>query len=964
MRFLIYTFHNILAFLAIVLKRLQHYLGLSISSIIGIISVLSLVISIPIFTNAVLSQILKQELNDKANANHRSLFSIHAYYRDDVTYSPLSLKSAKFISTWLNQQLSQPMGLRVDAINQEITTEGSSWTPVKYQSSKQPFTSVEMSIMGSDLTLAKTRLVEGAWPSKNPPTDAGQSPIPVAVEETFADNFFINVGDIFRSANNLQIVVTGIFRAVDANDTAWFYKPETTYLKVVWVPMQYFDQYLPSLIKRPINYISWYAIVDDQSVRFNNSMNYSHNLMRVDAGLHGMLNGIKIDYTPADKMGDYETRQNSLFALFYVVGAPLVLLSLLFISLTSSIAIQQEEAETATLRGRGVSIYQVFLINLVESLILVLIALPISLYLGWLLANLMGKTAIFLQFTRHSDLAFSIKDINRSWIGLLALVIIAARLSPLLGIRRTTAVSHKQERSRSNRKPIWERFYLDLLLMIPAGYAYYVLSGKAKLPSLLANLKGSGGQTQYDPLMFIASSLFAVAACMILLRLFPYFMRLLAWVTDRLSQVGTYLAIQEITRRSREHFSIMLLIMISISLAIFSASTAKTLDQWMHDSQYYQVGADLVVKEYEIPLSSNPAQNSGSTTTAKPDAMKGVESLIDLEKHLKVPGIQSATFVGKYNGQCYAGAFKKDCVLMGIDRLSFPITGYYRHDFAGQSLGDLMNALAANPRGVIVQESLLKETGLRVGDPIIVYASVGLLNEGFNEKMVVVGAFNYFPTVYPSDKPTVVVNLGTLFGSQEAATGYDVWINIKSDSNTQAVLNQMQKLALKDQLLIDVRGNALVQIQKLVNQPEWVGLFGILSIGFLLSGLMACIGFALDSFASLRLHYIQLGILQAIGLSTRQMVSYLVVERVLLMVISLGCGTLTGFITSLLFMPLLQINAAQGIPIPPFEVLIGWVQSTWLIVLFGIVLLIAIIATIAYLVQIKIFQAVKMGETI
>jgi len=195
MRFLLFTFNNIAAFLAVVLKRLRHYLGLSISSIIGITSVLSLVISIPIFTNAVLSQVLKQELTDKAIQNQRALFSIHAYYQDDVIYSPLDLKSVKFISAWLNTQLSQPMGLKVNAIYQEMTTEVVGWKPVKYQSSKPPFSSVDMSIMSNDLTLTKTRLIEGVWPSQNPPTDAGHNPIPVAVEENFADNFFINVGN-------------------------------------------------------------------------------------------------------------------------------------------------------------------------------------------------------------------------------------------------------------------------------------------------------------------------------------------------------------------------------------------------------------------------------------------------------------------------------------------------------------------------------------------------------------------------------------------------------------------------------------------------------------------------------------------------------------------------------------------------------------------------------------------------
>jgi putative ABC transport system permease protein len=64
-----------------------------------------------------------------------------------------------------------------------------------------------------------------------------------------------------------------------------------------------------------------------------------------------------------------------------------------------------------------------------------------------------------------------------------------------------------------------------------------------------------------------------------------------------------------------------------------------------------------------------------------------------------------------------------------------------------------------------------------------------------------------------------------------------------------------------------------------------------------------------------------------------------------------------------LFIPLLQISTAGAAPVPPFEVLLGWTESTWLIVVFGVVLLIAVLGTIGYLVRIKIFQAVKLGET-
>jgi putative ABC transport system permease protein len=964
MRKLFYTLENVLAIAVVVAKRLRHHLGLSVSTLVGIISVLSLVICVPVFTNAVMSQVLKQTLIDKSVNNHRSLFSLHVYYQDTNTF--LTPQGADSVTGWINQQLTQRMGLKVANIFALIQTEVVYFKPVKYQSSKPPFVSIDMYIVNTNLVPAKTRLVEGAWPTTAEAAATATGPVPVAIEESYADDNFLNVGDVLQ-ADNLTIEIVGIFRAVDPNDLSWFYQPETTFDREVWVPKEYFTTRLPAILKDPVQYASWYAIVDDNSLRVNNSLDYDRSMVRLETDLQTLLPKAAIDYSPLDELKAYDARLLSLTVLFYAAGAPLVLLALIFISLTASIALQQLEQETTTLRGRGVTLTQVFGLNLVESVVMILLALPFALFVGWLAAMAMGHTTLFLQFTRQSDLVFSLKDINLLWLGGVALVILIARFIPLLGLRHTTAVSIKQERSRSARRPLWERFFLDFLLLIPAGHAYWVLHNQLLQPvAAAATASANTSQGQFDPLMFAASSLFAIAACMIVLRIFPLFVRLLARLSERFFPAGPYLAIQELARRPQEHASVMLLIMISLSLAIFSASMAKTLDRWMHASQYYQAGADLVIREYKLPtvIASNPLTGGAPAQPAATDITQGAQSLVNLEALLKVGGIRSATNVGKYDAQAVSNAGSTAIELVGIDRLSFPATAYFRTDFSDQPLGALMNVLAAVPNGVLVEQGYLKSTGLRIGDPIQVSSSIGMLGQGFNEQMVIVGVYTYFPTVYPSNTPTMIANLGELFGTPEAATDYDVWLSLQDGASVQAVVSDLQKQAHLSGEAVAIRQNALLNIQTLTGQPEWVGLFGILSVGFLLTGLMPCIGFVLDTFASLRKHFIQLGILMAVGLPNAQVVSYLVLERLFLMGIAIAGGTGIGFILCVLFIPLLQINTAGASPVPPFEVLIGWTESIWLIVAFGVVLLIAVIGTIGYLVQIKIFQAVKLGESL
>jgi putative ABC transport system permease protein len=107
-----------------------------------------------------------------------------------------------------------------------------------------------------------------------------------------------------------------------------------------------------------------------------------------------------------------------------------------------------------------------------------------------------------------------------------------------------------------------------------------------------------------------------------------------------------------------------------------------------------------------------------------------------------------------------------------------------------------------------------------------------------------------------------------------------------------------------------------------------------------------------------------LGILQAIGLSIKQLIGYLASEQFLLMGLSIIIGAAIGLLTSNFFVPFLQVNISGTAPVPPFEVLIGWSETAWLSLAFGFVLALTMLGTILSLARLKVFQAVKMGESL
>jgi putative ABC transport system permease protein len=949
---------SLLAMLTVVFKRLRHNLGITISAIIGIIAVMGIVICVPVFSNAVSSKVLREQLFAKASESKRGLFSLHFYYLDKRSSSPLRMTNVEQFNEYIKQKITQDLGLRTSQIVVDVQSGNLAWVSDTPRGDKPTEPWMTMALHTSDVVRQNGEIIEGKWPEVT-----ASGPIQVAILQKTAEDDYINVGDRFHY-QGLEIEITGIWQSkTDAKSmSSWFEQPSTGYIDKLWVPVETYRTRLDTILERSIFYLSWYVVMDEKDVRFERAPDYAHGLVQLDGNLQRVLPGTQIDYSPLEALNAYQERADSLTNMFYAVSGPMLVLALLFISLTATIAVQQYEQEVATMRGRGTSWLQVASMNLIESFALLLAGLPLSLLFGWLAAVLMGQTLSFLRFTARSGVDINLLGINYLWLGISALLIVISRFLPVLNISRTTIVQVKQERSRALRKPIWQRFFLDFLLLIPGAYAYITLSGKAKPLKFISSITTSAttsGNTYRDPLLFVAPALFAMALCMIMLRLLPLLLRGLAYAVDNLPKVWAYLSLQQVARRPQDHSAALLLIMISLSMAIYSASTAKTLDKWMHDSVYYKSGADLVVHEYILVADASAVTGPGSPPSSKKEDLS-VEGYYDVNEHLKLPAIHNVTRVGRYDGTFSYGVGEKPARFMGIDRKEFPQVAFYRDDFADQSLGALMNALAQDPMGVIVPKSMLKEIGLKVGDQL--NADIAVIDQSTSLQLTIVGTYDYFPTVFPDQKPTLILNLESLFSDPEGVVGYDVWVGVRPNTNMELLRYQMRNMISPDRGVVEVQGNAFDDMEKTLEQPERVGLFGILNVGFIATGLMPGIGFVLYSYASLRRRFIQLGILQAIGLSVKQLIGYLALEQFLLMGIAIGCGAGIGLLTSNMFVPFLQISASGSIPIPPFQVLIGWTESAWLSIVFGLILFFTMLGTIWYLAHMKVFQAVKMGE--
>jgi putative ABC transport system permease protein len=231
---------------------------------------------------------------------------------------------------------------------------------------------------------------------------------------------------------------------------------------------------------------------------------------------------------------------------------------------------------------------------------------------------------------------------------------------------------------------------------------------------------------------------------------------------------------------------------------------------------------------------------------------------------------------------------------------------------------------------------------------------------------------DWFPSWYPlvltqqrdgteviKEEPLFVGNLEYLFEQAGGDYPHSVWLKTLPNANYQEIVAGVQRLRLG----VEEWRAPMLTIEAEQLRPERQGLFGLLSIGFLITTLMTVIGFFYYTVFYFRYRQVELGTLQAIGLPSKKVMAVVTFELVFVILIAVTSGTVLGIIASRLFIPALLVNQWTDMPAPPYQVDIAWETILNVYILFFLLLLISLVGLMFMLRRVKLFEALKMGET-
>jgi len=932
------------------LKRLRSRLGLTVLSLLGVILAVGLVTSIPIFTQAVSYLVLRGELQTLSRLAGRPPFAVRFYFLASPS-QPLSLATADRLQETISRLLIEKVGL---PIKQAVTTIETAPLTMRATPDNRHFPKnadnlrqVTLDVISS---VDRHIVVEEGEPFGETWKNGR---LGVWVQQALADAMGLQVGEEYDLAPQgqgpaISIYIAGFWQAHDAHESYWYNNPETSMSEVLLVPRSLFESAVQPLLAEQTGFDSWYFVLDEQSLAMTRVDASADGLQKTINALGSILPGLKMDYSPLDPLHRYTQRRATLSALLVGFSLPAMGLLLYFLALLSSTTVLFRREETAILASRGAGSGYILGVFGIETLLLVAVGVPLGMALGGSLAFLMGYTLSFLDFIARPPLPISLTAVDGRLLTAAILMLLAARLVPAWRASQTSIVGALRERSRQVTGSFTSRLAVDIPLIVVSLYAYLHLKQRGTLG--IIGWEPSGDPFK-DPLLLLAPSLFIFTACLVLAHLFPLFLRPLDALGGRLPYFPGYMGLRHLMRQSEQYTSALFLVLVCMSLGAFYSSLALSLDQWLQDRIYYRVGADYVFKQgVKVAPSGGPGASGGSAQSETEGGW-----LLPAGAYLEIPGVVAATRVGDFDATALQPRQNRGRFL-GIDRLDFPTVAFFRPDFANDSLGELMNRLGMYPNGILVSQQFLKTNNLQTGQRLDLDINTGTATQkvGF----VIVGTFNYFPTMYPQKGDVFVGNLDYLFDQFGGAFRHSIWLRIEPSADVAAIRRQIQDMGIE----ITNEADARLDIVQDQDRVERIGLFGVLSIGFLAGTVLSGVGLLVYIYASLQGRLGQFSVLRAIGSQLADILTMVAIEYAGVMSYGVLTGVTIGVLSSYLFVPFFQFSSDPGTALPPFLLQIAWGKTAAIAITFAVVLVLSQLIILYRLTRREFFQMLRMGQ--
>lgn len=792
---------------------------------------------------------------------------------------------------------------------------------------------------------------------------AASGTFPCIVSESTMDSYGLVVGEVLNfsfitsSGNHTAAFeIVGICKEADIRDNYWRHDLEY-FGKQIFVSQDTFDKMISDYGQDKIAYedslmLDYTQINTDSAARYADYIRQFHD---ADAFFTDNM---------LDTLDTFATEKQSIRMMLWALEVPCIVLLLLFIYMVSSQILTSEEGEIAVLRSRGVTRSQTLLLYLLQSFLLSLAGMCMGLLLGYGMCKCAASTDAFLKFAGKDVSLYRFTWEMFPYGAVAALIAVLFMTIPVWRRSKATIVSQKSADRYSVRIPVWERCFLDVILMAVSGYLLFNFN-KQKDTLAMSVIAHEG----IDPVLLLDTSLFIFACGLLFLRLCRYLILLINRIGRKKWSPAMYASFLQLVRTYHRQGFLAVFLIMTIASGIFDANMARTMNHNMEERIYYNVGSDIQMKSPWKLMLAKGGDDKFLWEYTEPDygSYTGLVENGICESMTRV--IEDDNAEATANNK-----IATQVQLMGIQTKEFGETAQMMDGLNDVHWFHALNALAVESDGVIISRNLADMLGVKEGD-MITYSRYHPIVARANEKMgsvsgkvsAIVDSFpGYERYVYDKDQEGKVVerenylvvgNYATII-SEYQMTPYSIWMRLADGAEDADVSEYLKNAGIEPvewqsvhEQITASRNSAMVQVTN-----------GMFTLSFIISLMVCSAGFLIYWIMSIKGRELLFGIYRAMGMRMREINLMLINEQIFSSLLAILAGGGAGALATALFVKLIALIYLPqkhniGIQI--------YIYASDLIKLAAVILAVVLLCYMVLrmlLRNMKIAQALRLGE--
>ncbi len=513
-----------------------------------------------------------------------------------------------------------------------------------------------------------TVLTDGRWPNSGAFKESGgQGEIEIVLGTGSSSHQSHFVGDqLFLvpqrgSSERIPFKIVGLVEPIDANEEYWMDQPNyfdlvpiaESVVVPIFVNEDDFFEGLGARYPNLVGDFGFFLYLDAGYLTVGNADDVKQQVLGVETDLNKVYPRTLMLSRLSLTVDEFNRALTLAKIPLYLYLSLVVVVVLYFLALITGTLGRSQAEEAGLLRSRGASVLQVSGVLALAETAVALVAMVVGPFLAWGIV----KTLLLDTINPGGEFATPIPlglAGDMFWMGalggVLALVVL---LFTTAGRARMGTLESLLARTRPPSVPFLHRYYLDILAVLTVTLIWFQVRGRN---GFVAEELSSQG-LNVDPTLILGPVLGLFAAAVLLLRVLPLVVRLLAWAGTRTGAAWFQFSLLRLARDPIPHGSLAVILMLAAALGVFSATFQSSLSQGQSDQARYKVGGDIVVR--------GPALTTGAP-----------------EKLGKISGVTAVSAMLRDSVTLLDGStLGRSVDMLAVDSRSLSNTAFFRDDF-------------------------------------------------------------------------------------------------------------------------------------------------------------------------------------------------------------------------------------------------------------------------------------------